>query len=142
MTRRPDTVELLRRRVASPVRGRRSAAGPDPAAVESALEGVVDPCSLAQGTPLSLPAMGLVRGWECSAGVLRVVIAVTGPGCTLVGNLARGVVDACAHLDGVEEIVVDLRPGVVWTEAELRDDARRTLQRHRPRRPTPGDRSR
>jgi metal-sulfur cluster biosynthetic enzyme len=141
MTRPPDTVELLRRRVGSPSRGRGSTVGPGATAVESALETVVDPCSLAQGTPLSLPAMGLVRGWEYDAGVLRVVIAVTGPGCTLVGHLARGVADACAHLDGVEEVVVDLRPGVVWTEAELRGDARRTLQRHRSRRPT-GEESR
>ncbi len=121
-------VELLRR----PGEGRPGRA--DDAAVAAALEEVVDPCSLAQGTPLSLPAMGLVRRWALTGdGELVLDVAVTAPGCGYLGLFADAAARALAGLPGVREVTVRLDAAVVWTEDLLRPDAAATLAAGRAR---------
>jgi metal-sulfur cluster biosynthetic enzyme len=121
-------VELLRR----PGDGRPGRA--DDAAIAAALEDVVDPCSMAQGTPLSLPAMGLVRGWALSdAGGLVLDVAVTAPGCGYLGVFADAAARALAPLPGVREVVVRLDAALVWDETLLRADAAATLAEGRAR---------
>lgn len=111
-------VELLRRP------GAGAPGRVDDAEVAAALERVVDPCSQAQGTPLSLPAMGLVRGWSGSPeGVLTVDLCVTAPGCTFLGVFADATATELASLPGVAEVVVRLDAGVLWSERLLRADA-------------------
>lgn len=115
-------VELLRR----PGERRPGRAGADD--VARALEDVVDPCSLAQGTPLSLPAMGLVRRQVLDdAGVLTVDVCVTAPGCAYVGLFADAAATRLAGLPGVAEVVVRLDPSVLWSERMLRPDASAAL---------------
>lgn len=95
-----------------------------PAEIGAALEEVVDPCSLAQGTPLSLPAMGLVRHADLDdTGTLAVDVCVTAPGCAYLGLFADAAARALAELPGVAEVVVRLDPDVVWSERLLRADA-------------------
>lgn len=94
------------------------------AEIDAALETVVDPCSMAQATPLSLPAMGLVRGRLFGAdGELVVDVAVTAPGCAYVGLFADAAARALSGLAGVREVVVRLDPDVAWSEKLLRPDA-------------------
>jgi metal-sulfur cluster biosynthetic enzyme len=89
---------------------------------------------MAQGTPLSLPAMGLVRGWHLGAeGDLVVEVAVTAPGCTFVGGFADAAARAVAQLPGVAEVVVRLDAGLLWSERLLRPDAAAVLGAARSR---------
>ncbi len=107
---------------------------PDDAAVAAALEEVVDPCSVAQGTPLSLPAMGLVRRWSFGDdGRMVLDVAVTAPGCGYLGVFADAAARALAGLPGVREVTVRLDAAVVWTEELLRPDAAATLAAGRAR---------
>ncbi|MGY1670563.1 iron-sulfur cluster assembly protein [Geodermatophilus sp. SYSU D00710] len=106
----------------------------DDAAVAAALEQVVDPCSVAQGTPLSLPAMGLVRGWQLADdGRLVLDVAVTAPGCGYLGVFADAAARALAALPGVTSVTVRLDAALVWTEDLLRPDATAVLSAGRER---------
>ncbi len=106
----------------------------DDAAVAAALEDVVDPCSVAQGTPLSLPAMGLVRRWELGDdGRLVLEVAVTAPGCGYLGVFADAAARALAPLPGVRAVTVRLDAALVWSEDLLRPDAAATLAAGRAR---------
>ncbi len=106
----------------------------DDAAVAAALEDVVDPCSVAQGTPLSLPAMGLVRRWTLGDdGRLVLDVAVTAPGCGYLGVFADAAARALAPLPGVREVTVRLDAALVWSEDLLRPDAAATLAGGRAR---------
>lgn len=111
-------IELIRRP------GERSPGRATDAEIDAALETVVDPCSVAQATPLSLPAMGLVRRRLFGAdGELIVDVAVTAPGCAYVGLFAEAAARALSGLPGVRAVVVRLDTDVVWSEKLLRPDA-------------------
>jgi metal-sulfur cluster biosynthetic enzyme len=106
----------------------------DDAAIAAALEQVVDPCSVARGTPLSLPAMGLVRRWAwADGGQLVVDVAVTAPGCGYLGGFADAAARALAGLPGVHGVTVRLDAAVVWSERLLRQDAAEALTAGRAR---------
>ncbi len=121
------TVELLRRTVElTPGRC-------DVETAAAALERVIDPCSLAQGTPLSLASMGLVRELDVEDGRASLTLAVTSPGCGYVGLFASAAADELASLPGIREVVVALDPSVVWSERDLRLDAREALLGSRSR---------
>ncbi len=127
VTATTEPVVLLERAVAA---GPIAAVGVAPADAErlwSALEDVVDPCSAAQGTPLSLAAMGLLRSCAVLDGCAEVTIAVTGPGCTFVGHLADAVARTAADLPGITSVRVLLDIDLVWHEGLLRTDARSEL---------------
>jgi metal-sulfur cluster biosynthetic enzyme len=116
------------------VRGEGRPGRADDAAVAAALEDVVDPCSVAQGTPLSLPAMGLVRRWTLDDGGRLVLdVAVTAPGCGYLGVFADAAARALAPLPGVREVTVRLDAALVWSEDLLRPDAAATLAAGRAR---------
>lgn len=97
------------------------------AAVDAALEDVVDPCSVAAGTPLSLRAMGLLREVRERDGRVTVRFGVTGPGCTFLGTLARGVERAVAAVPGVRDVAVELDTELTWHPGLLAADARAAL---------------
>ena len=107
--------------------------GPRTDAVEAVLEQVVDPCSLAAGTPLSLRDMGLVRSWTWRDGRLELVLCVTAPGCGFVGHMARAATDGLLALDGVREVDVRVDPEVVWDPSWQSDRARALLDARRRR---------
>ena len=104
---------------------------PPAAAVEAALEEVVDPCSLAAGTPLSLRDMGLVRSWTWRDGRLELVLCVTAPGCGFVGHMARAATDGLLALDGVREVDVRVDTDVVWDPSWQSERARALLESRR-----------
>ena len=106
---------------------------PDAADVEAVLEDVVDPCSVAAGTPLSLRDMGLVRSWALHDGCLELVLCVTAPGCGFVGHMARAATDGLLALDGVRQVDVRVDPDVVWDPSWQSERARALLARRRQR---------
>lgn len=95
--------------------------------VQAALESVVDPCSLAAGTPLSLRQMGLLRSVQEDDGVVTVRFGVTGPGCTFLAVLGQGVLDAVGRVPGVRAVLVQLDTELTWHPELMTEDARRQL---------------
>lgn len=100
---------------------------PDLEQMHRALESVVDPCSHAAGTPLSLREMGLLGSVEVTAGVVRVSFCVTGPGCTFLGILGAEIVRAVEAVPGVREVQVALDTGRTWHEGLMSADGRERL---------------
>lgn len=109
------------------------AAGPDPATVAAALERVHDPCSVASGAPLGLAAMGLVRSCEVDGDAVRVVLGVTGPGCTFTGLLLDRAADAVRAVPGVREVDVRLDTTFVWDPDAVTPAAAAALAQSRTR---------
>ena len=107
------------------------AAGTLDIAVRTALDAVVDPCSVAAGAPLSLADMGLLRGVEVDGDAVRVAIAVTGPGCTFLGLLLGAARDAVAAVPGVREVDVRLDTTAVWDPSWLAPSAASALDSRR-----------
>lgn len=102
--------------------------------VEAALGRVHDPCSVAAQSPLSVRAMGLLRGWELSdRGVLDVRICVTTHACTMLGHIVRGIEDAAGEVDGVCAVRVTVERDVLWGEEMMTPEGRARLEANRRR---------
>ena len=59
--------------------------------VRDAVAGVVDPCSIATGVPLTLAEMGMVRGIAVDGGQVSLTLVLTSPVCWQSGNIIQAV---------------------------------------------------
>lgn len=84
------------------------------------LDRIHDPCSVAAGRPVSVRALGLVRGWRLEGGVLTVTFCVTFPGCTMAPHFTEAARAALAGLPGVERVETWVDTGFEWTPPPLR----------------------
>uniref|UniRef100_UPI003A875AE9 iron-sulfur cluster assembly protein n=2 Tax=Sphingomonas sp. GlSt437 TaxID=3389970 RepID=UPI003A875AE9 len=89
------------------------------AAIATILDRIHDPCSIAAGRPLSVLAMGLVRGWQLADGALTVTFAVTFPGCTMAPHFIEAAREALVQLPGVERVQTVVDTDYVWTPADM-----------------------
>ncbi len=85
----------------------------------AALETIHDPCSIAAGRPLSLRAMGLVRGWQLEEGVLTVTFAVTFPGCTMAPHFTEAARVELLNVGGIDVVHVRVDTEYVWTPDDM-----------------------
>ena len=115
----------------------------DEAAVRSALNGILDPCSVAAGVPAGLVDMGLVRSLEVRGGAegatVRVEIGVTEPGCLMGFPFAREAEKLLGGLPGVAAVEVALDYAHDWEPADMSPEYRKRLEDRRTvrRRATP-----
>jgi metal-sulfur cluster biosynthetic enzyme len=105
----------------------------DPAIV-SALNGVVDPCSIATGRPISIIDMGLVRSIEVAGAAIRVGLRLTSPFCFQVPLIRREIETQLVAIGYVAEIDVDTADE--WLPHMMSRDAQRDLRRIREGRST------
>lgn len=82
--------------------------------VGEVLDRIYDPCSVAAGRPISIRALGLVRGWTIEDGVLTVTFCVTFPGCTMAPHFTEAAREALAALPGVKRVETVVDTSVVW----------------------------
>lgn len=111
-----------------------SAAGPTEARVREVLNGVVDPCSVAAGSPAGLADMGLVRRVELTPAAdgsgatdVRVVIGVTDYGCVMGAPFAMEAYKLLATLPGVGRVDVELDGEFDWLPDDMSPAYRRRL---------------
>jgi metal-sulfur cluster biosynthetic enzyme len=99
--------------------------------VESRLESVLDPCSVAAGNPMNIVEMGLIDRIEVSSGEVHVYLCLTSPTCSMLEHFSR---EADRVLDDVRDQVgaVVLHPdtGMSWTPSRLSHDARSRRRQH------------
>ena len=97
------------------------------------LNGIVDPCSAANGSPIGLADMGIIEELEVSGGHVRVRLLPTFPGCLFVGIFHEEATGRLRELDWCESVEVELASAEdgVWTEARMAPAARDQLDRRR-----------
>jgi metal-sulfur cluster biosynthetic enzyme len=100
-------------------------------AVRARLDEIVDPCSAAKGTDLSIVEMGLVEGIEVSDGAVTVHMRLTSPGCTMVPWFHREIDERLEGLSGVESVAVETDSGFAWVPEMMTEEARRAREKHR-----------
>jgi metal-sulfur cluster biosynthetic enzyme len=81
------------------------------AKIAAALAQIHDPCSIAAGRPISLAAMGLVRGWTLQDGVLTVTFA----GCTMAPHFPEAAAQALRQISGIRDVIAIIDTDFVWT---------------------------
>jgi metal-sulfur cluster biosynthetic enzyme len=94
--------------------------------VRRRLDAIGDPCSVAQGTPMGLDEMGLVRDVRVDAdGNVAIDLRLTSPTCVMVGYFRAEAERLVGELPGVRSVQVHWDQGLDWTPADMSRDAQR-----------------
>jgi metal-sulfur cluster biosynthetic enzyme len=102
--------------------------------VMSALEQVIDPCSVTAGAPLSVVDMGLVSNLAVGEdGRVTLSMRATSAMCTMIAGIMKDAEDRLARVEGVTQVEVTLHGGAIWTEADMTEKGRRALAARRER---------
>jgi metal-sulfur cluster biosynthetic enzyme len=97
--------------------------------VSAALETVLDPCSVFNGTRLSLPELGMVDRIEVGeSGDVLVGLFLDDPTCIFFFEITRLIKDAVEPIAGVASVDFDIKADEIWTEERMRPAARRRLE--------------
>jgi metal-sulfur cluster biosynthetic enzyme len=112
----------------------RISAAPDAPLTEvlAAIGGVVDPCSIATGVPISVIDMGLLEEVSIREDVVSVVIRTTTPICWQSTNIVEAVVRRVEQVGGIRECRCTVNPGWDWRPEMMSQEARDRLRRVRP----------
>lgn len=105
-------------------------AEPSPRAVRERLDEIVDPCSEARGTDISIVEMGLLKRIEVDGGTVHVELRITSPSCMMVGYFIEEATERVGALSGVEEVTLETDAGLSWREEMMADSAQRRRQEH------------
>ena len=80
------------------------------------LDEILDPCSVAAGTPMGLAEMGLVDSIEISqAGDVAIRLCLTSPGCHMVAYMESEAIARVGPLAGVRTVAVRGDCGLDWS---------------------------
>jgi metal-sulfur cluster biosynthetic enzyme len=116
-------------KMSSPLPDRAEGARDVYAAVMACLDTIVDPCSSATVEPMSLVAMGLIRGVRISSsGEVDVDLRLTSPSCFMVAHMSRAAVTGISAIPGVSAVRVHADEGLDWTPEFIHPE---TAQRRR-----------
>ena len=105
---------------------------PDHEMIWTALQRVVDPCSIATGVPINLVDMGMVKTITHDEGRVSIELRLTSPICWQAANIVAKVEEVLAPLAGVDSVVCTLDPASDWMPDMMAAHAREKLRRLRP----------
>lgn len=94
------------------------------------LDEIVDPCSEARGTDISIVEMGLLKSIEVSDGHVHIDLRITSPSCMMVGYFIEQAEQRVGALDGVEEVTLSTDAGMTWREEMMAEEALEQRQEH------------
>ena len=92
--------------------------------VRRELRRVIDPCSLAIGSPVDIEAMGLVQDIALAGDTVHVSLVLTDVSCVFWQGIRRHVADVLLEMPGVECADVSLCTDVIWTPDRRREEQR------------------
>jgi metal-sulfur cluster biosynthetic enzyme len=93
---------------------------------------IVDPCSVAAGTPAGLVDMGIVESVDVTGSTVRVRLLPTSPACLVIGALGAEIEARVGALDWCSGAVAELADGdLVWDEERLAPAVRERLLERR-----------
>ena len=102
----------------------------DPLAVREKLAEIVDPCSEARGTDISIVEMGLLKRVEVDGGSVHVELRITSPSCMMVGYFIEQAQERVGALPGVEEVTLSTDAGLTWREEMMAESAKECRREH------------
>ncbi len=91
--------------------------------IRDRLDEVVDPCSAANGTDLSLVEMGLVDEVEVESHEVTVSLRLTSPFCTQIPYFVEEVDQKIGGLDGVSSVSLETDQGMEWHQGMMTESA-------------------
>ena len=103
---------------------------PSPLAVREQLDGIVDPCSEARGTDISIVEMGLLERIEIEDRAVHIELRITSPSCMMVGYFIEQAQARVGGLDGVEEVTLSTDAGMRWTDDMMAESAKERRREH------------
>lgn len=107
-----------------------SPATPDPLAVREKLDEIVDPCSEARGTDISIVEMGLLKRIEIDGGAVHIELRITSPSCMMVGYFIEQATERVGALPGVEEVSLATDAGLSWRDDMMAAGAKERRRKH------------
>jgi metal-sulfur cluster biosynthetic enzyme len=103
---------------------------PPALAVREQLDEIVDPCSEARGTDISIVEMGLLKSIEVTDGSVHIDLRITSPSCMMVGYFIEQAQERVGSLEGVEEVTLSTDAGMDWREEMMADSALERREEH------------
>jgi len=101
------------------------------AAVRERLDEIVDPCSEANGSDLSIVEMGLLDGIETDDGHVHVDLLVTSPHCMMAPVFVKEIDEKVGGLPGVDSTSVDTDAGMQWKPDMITEEGERKREQAR-----------
>jgi len=101
-----------------------------PLAVRERLDTIVDPCSEARGTDISIVEMGLLKSVDVDDGSVHIELRITSPSCMMVGYFIEQAQERVGALEGVEEVSLTTDAGMRWREEMMAPEARQRRRDH------------
>jgi metal-sulfur cluster biosynthetic enzyme len=93
--------------------------------IRAQLNEIGDPCSVAQGVPMGLDDMGLVRDVAIDDdGNVAIDLRLTSPSCHIVGYFGEEAKRRVLALPGVRSVSVEVDLGLDWTPQMMSEDAK------------------
>ena len=99
--------------------------------VRDRLNEIVDPCSAAKGTDLSVVELGLIESIEINDGDVTVRMRLTSPGCMMIPYFHREIDEQVGMLPGVTSVELETDSGFEWAPDMMTEEARRARERRR-----------
>lgn len=99
------------------------------ALIHERVDEIMDPCSVAGGTPMGLSEMGLIGSVDMSAdGDVAIMLRLTAPFCHMIAFLQSETIARVGSLPGVRSVTVTTDQGLDWSPDLIRGEARRRRQ--------------
>lgn len=92
--------------------------------VEEQLDEIIDPCSAANGTNLSIIEMGLVADIEVESSQVTVSLRLTSPFCMQIPYFIDEVEERVGGLDDVSSVTLKTDQGMEWHQGMMTKSAR------------------
>ena len=105
-------------------------ASPSPLEVRERLDRIIDPCSEARGTDISLVEMGLLKAIHVDGGSVHIELRITSPSCMMVGYFIEQAERHVGSLPGVEEVTLETDAGLSWRDEMMSEAALERRREH------------
>lgn len=98
--------------------------------VREQLDRIVDPCSEARGTDISIVEMGLLKRIEVDDGTADIELRITSPSCMMVGYFIEQAEERVGSLPGIDQVRLETDAGFTWRDDMMSPDAKRRREEH------------
>ena len=103
--------------------------------VMAAIDTVLDPCSVFNGTRLSLIELGMVERVTIEdEGRVHILLFLDDPTCMLFFEINRMLDEAVRKVPGVTKVSVEIKADDIWTEDRMTTTGRTRLEAFRAKR--------
>lgn len=99
-------------------------------AIREQLDEIIDPCSEARGTDISIVEMGLLKKIEVNEGAVHIELRITSPSCMMVGYFIEQANERVGGLSGVEEVTLETDAGLSWSDDMMAEEAMARRHKH------------